>query len=105
MVSRQPKVDDIRCQDQSNVSVINDSSLAIGKLDTPTLSIFVWQDGAGFDRTMNNYMSTEFPAGIDPSNPLVVQIRPLFLANASTKGGMFSGNASMLLYCSLLAVL
>ena len=40
---------------------------------------------------MNNYMSTEFPAGIDQSNPLVVQIRPLFLANASTKGGMFSG--------------
>ena len=45
---------------------------------------------------MNDYMSAEFPAGIDPNIPLVVQARPSFLANVSTKGGMAMRNALIL---------
>ena len=31
------------------------------------LSLFLWQDGFPFDRSMNQYMSATGPAGIDPT--------------------------------------
>ncbi|KAL6722321.1 hypothetical protein ACLMJK_001428 [Lecanora helva] len=33
---------------------------------TASLSLFLWQDGAPFDNVMNQYMSANYPAGIDP---------------------------------------
>lgn len=50
-----------------------------GITGNPALSVFVWQNGAGFDRTMNSYMSAPFPAGIDPRNPWMLQSKFAFL--------------------------
>ena len=35
----------------------------------PGLTIFLWQDGAIFDGVMNQYMSANYPVGIDPTSP------------------------------------
>ena len=63
--------------------------------DGPALSIFIWEDGANFDRTMNDYMSAQFPAGIDASNPFMVRRRLSVFGNLTTLGGLFAGNDSV----------
>ena len=35
--------------------------------------MFLWQNRAAFDSTMNRYMSAPFPAGIDPREPAIVK--------------------------------
>lgn len=74
---------------QGGAAVVN------GILGFPSLSVFVWQDGSGFDRTMNNYMSAPFPAWIDPSNPATLQSNVSFLGNLTTTGILLRAHASM----------
>lgn len=35
--------------------------------------MFLWQNGAVFDSTMNKYTSAPFPAGIDPRTPAILK--------------------------------
>ena len=44
-----------------------------GTDNQPALSIFLWQNGASFETTMNEYTSAEFPAGIDPRRPAILK--------------------------------
>lgn len=75
--------------------VANDLGVLKGVVGSPALSVFVWQDGAEFDRTMNDYMSAPFPAGIDPGYPATLQKSFYFLGNLTTADIMLTGNASM----------
>lgn len=40
----------------------------------PALTMFLWQNRAAFDSTMNRYMSAPFPAGIDPREPAILKV-------------------------------
>lgn len=73
----------------------NDMDTFKGMLGSPALSVFVWQDGAEFDQTMNNYMNAPFPTGIDPSNPAVLQSKLSLLGNLTAADIMLPGNASL----------
>lgn len=64
-------------------------------LGSPALSVFVWQDGAEFDQTINNYMSAPFPTGIDPGNPATLQSNISFVGNSTAAGIMVTANSSM----------
>lgn len=74
---------------RGGVAVVN------SMLGSPALSVFVWQDGAEFDQTMNNYMNAPFPTGIDPSNPAVLQSKLSLLGNLTAADIMLPGNASL----------
>ena len=63
-------------------------------LGLPALSVYVWQDGAYFDTTMNYYMNAPFPAGIDPSNPRILQSNLSYLGNSTMAGILLTGNAT-----------
>ena len=39
----------------------------------PGLTLFLWENGATFDDTMNKYTSADFPAGIDPRFPAILK--------------------------------
>ena len=77
-------------------SLANDLGISKGIAGSPALSVFVWQDGAEFDRTMNQYMSAPFPAGIDPGNPATLQSNLTCLGNLTMAGIWVTGNATML---------
>ncbi len=85
----------LKSKSQQKFRAANLSSLLKDMLDIPTLSVFVWQNGARFDRTINDYMSAPFPVGIDPSNPDRVRNSVLFSGNLTTSGIILTGNASV----------
>ena len=72
----------------------NNSKIFKGVDDSPALSIFVWQDGTGFDQIWNNYMSAPYTQGIDPRNPAVVRDSFPLLGNLTTLGSILTGNVS-----------
>ena len=47
-----------------------------------------------FDQTIDNYMSAPFPAGIDPSDPAMLQSNLSFFGNSTAAGILLTGNAS-----------
>lgn len=60
------KVLQLRLDVADSLSIVEDHS------GIPALSVFLWKDGAPFDKTFNSYMSAGFPAGIDPASPMGV---------------------------------
>lgn len=49
----------------------------------PSLTLFLWKDGARFDDVMGRYMSAENSSGIDPSRPEVLREEVGFVGNLS----------------------
>ena len=74
--------------------VAADSDIFKDVLGAPALSIFVWQDGAAFDGRMNDYMSAQFPAGIDPRSAMALNNRVSLVGNLTVAGSMLTRNAS-----------
>lgn len=58
----------------------------VGVEGVPSLTLFLWEDGAQFDDVMGRYMSAEAPSGIDPERPEVL-----------SEGVGFAGNSSVVL--------
>ncbi|CAF9943552.1 MAG: hypothetical protein ALECFALPRED_000603 [Alectoria fallacina] len=45
----------------------------MGAYGRPVLTLFLWKNGASFDRIMNKYTSAPYPAGIDPRTPIILK--------------------------------
>ena len=56
--------------------------------------MFVWQDGANFDGTMNDYMSAQLPVGVDPSNPVTISRRISLVGNLTAPNIILTGDTS-----------
>ena len=72
-----------------------DLALSTDVFGNPTLSMFVWRDGADFDQTMNEYMRAQFPRGIDPANPAVMFSMLSSVGNLTVGSNALEGNASL----------
>lgn len=46
----------------------------IGTYGQPVLTMFLWQNGAIFENTINKYTSASFSAGIDPTTPAILKV-------------------------------
>lgn len=68
-------------------------SIDIGSL--PGLSVYMWQDGALFDRIMNQYMSVDYPRGVDPANPVAHLSRNNPEANLTSMTSTLSENSML----------
>ena len=49
--------------------------------------MFLWENGAAFDATMNKYMTAAFPAGIDPRNPAILRMLATLNSSVDTLNG------------------
>ena len=49
--------------------------------------MFLWENGAAFDATMNKYMTAAFPAGIDPRSPAILKMLATFNSSVDTLNG------------------
>lgn len=60
-----------------------------GYNNRPSLTLFIWEDGALFDDAINDYIGSDSPSGLDP-------FRPLMLLSTSSS----TGNTSLLMSVS-----
>ena len=49
--------------------------------------MFLWENGAAFDVTMNKYMTAAFPVGIDPRYPAILKTLATFNSSVDILNG------------------
>ena len=58
--------------------------------------MFIWENGAAFDATINKYMTAAFPAGIDPRFPAIVKMLATFNSSVDTLNGTVSEGINLI---------